>query len=593
MPIAIPDPGKVYRYGRAEAFGRQSKRVQLSDVFRAYADDLIDGGDARVVMERAFRWGHRDEQGNHVEGLQERLQELRFRRDSLLRQIEQRTFLEGLAGELDRINALEQEGDVAGEPSGADEQQDDDIDNLDRLARRLEEGYATNSAQEAFEQLIGQLQSSAGDLDNDGSSASNGEKEGPSNRDPQQGTNPFTSFPAGRADAARRVMQMLFEGGSPAGEVDDAGAQWRRTADRSPAGDLDIGTASDDVQLLKELKRLHQALADVEQIGSVLDLGDCNLHALLDVLDPDDAAWVRDWHAVVGAATSSQGGAGVSGQVSLPPEVVSAIGRDLLRDLFNSASSPIAGEHRSMERGNSGDAAEATVGWEFGEPLDLNLVSTVSNAVRRVGNAGSAPIRLSHEDFDVFERTATTAVSTVMAIDRSRSMGQSGAWGAAKKVALAMHELIRQSYPRDSLDIVTFSSSAGLVSFDNILTMDWDQFEHGTHMQAALELGRTLHRQSRAGTRQIVVITDGEPTLATVSGEEVFSTPPNEAVINATIAEVQRCTREGIVINIVMLGNDGEGPAFVHHVARVNRGRVFLATNERLGTYILRDYVDR
>jgi uncharacterized protein with von Willebrand factor type A (vWA) domain len=100
-------------------------------------------------------------------------------------------------------------------------------------------------------------------------------------------------------------------------------------------------------------------------------------------------------------------------------------------------------------------------------------------------------------------------------------------------------------------------------------------------------------RGHRSGTRQIVVITDGEPTLASVRGEDVFASPPTPEVLNATMAEVIRCTREDIRINLVILGPDPGTATFAEQVARVNHGRIFTATNTNLGAYILRDYVTR
>jgi uncharacterized protein with von Willebrand factor type A (vWA) domain len=157
---------------------------------------------------------------------------------------------------------------------------------------------------------------------------------------------------------------------------------------------------------------------------------------------------------------------------------------------------------------------------------------------------------------------------------------------------MAMHELIRQSYPRDSLGIVSFSSTATPVEIGDVPALEWDRFEHGTHLQAALALGRRMLRARSAGTRQIVVITDGEPTLATVGGEDIFASPPTDAVLNATMAEVIRCTREEITINVVML-REGPGTRFAEQVARVNRGRVFIASKDNLGSFILRDYIAR
>jgi uncharacterized protein with von Willebrand factor type A (vWA) domain len=297
--------------------------------------------------------------------------------------------------------------------------------------------------------------------------------------------------------------------------------------------------------------------------------------------------WLSEWRGV--ATTVFPAGAGPA--ADLPPEVVTAISRDLLRGLFRMAASPMRGEHRSLVTGTAGDPAETSRAWEPGRPFDLDLVATVSAAVRR-GSAAAGSVRLLPEDFTVVDRASSVSVATVLAIDRSRSMGQSGAWTSAKKVALAMHELIRQAYRRDSLGLVAFSSDAESIDIGNVPQMQWDRFEHGTHLQAALALARKMLRRNRSGTRQIVVITDGEPTLATIRGEHMFASPPTDEVLNVTMTEVIRCTREGITINLIMV-SAGAGGGFAEQVARVNRGRVFTATSETLGGYILRDYVSR
>lgn len=201
------------------------------------------------------------------------------------------------------------------------------------------------------------------------------------------------------------------------------------------------------------------------------------------------------------------------------PEVVTAIGRDLLKGLFADAASPITGEHRSSVHGTTGDPAESSTSWEPGQPLDWDLIGTMTNAIRRGGTVERGRVGLHPDDFLVVERTARVAVPTMLAIDRSGSMGQRGASQAAKRVALAMHELIRQFYSRDTLAVISFSSSAEPVRIDRRPAMAWDRFEHGTHVQDALALGRRLLRRSPASTRQLVVITDGEPTIATFGDE--------------------------------------------------------------------------
>ena len=579
MPVAIPSSDGPHRYHLAAHDGQVIARVSLAEALQAFADDLLQSGDVRLALDRAFRWGYLDEDGEHIAGLQEQLQELRFQRERVLRHIEDDAFLDRIAPELDCLDHLDGTfGDASeGAAEGAAERS-----NLERLAEHMEEGYRTDQAQKEFEKLVGQLRSAAG-LDTDMETA----QETGSSSSPDVPKGPATFQPAGsrRAQAARRVAQMLFAGVVPAEERDGTGDQQRAGSGAN--------LAADDLQRLRELARVQAALDRLERIGSVMQLADEDLTDIADAAGSDLATWLQGWQEAIKTATVSLTGRTAPGQIELPPEVVSAIGRDLLKGLFSAASSPVAGEHQSVVRGNAGDPAEETVSWEFGRPLDLNLVATVSNAVMRTGRRIDRRIDLVPDDFAVVERTSRTSVSTVMAIDRSRSMGQSGAWTAAKKVGLAMHELIRQSYPRDSLELITFSSSAEPVDIRDIPELQWDKFEHGTHLQAALELGRVMHRRSPAGTKQIVVITDGEPTLATVSGEDVFASPPSSEILNATMAEVVRCTREGIVINIVMLNGEASPSGFAEQVVRVNRGRIFVATNESLGSYLLRDYVSR
>lgn len=591
MPIAIVDSIQEYRYRRTETSTNQSRSVRLSDALQAYAEDLLATGDVKLALERAFRWGFDDAQADKVEGLQERLQNLRSRRDRLEQEVDAADSLSRLERELDRIDPLDLASRSASDSceEAVESESESWTGSQDQGAEQNRRPSQADQARSDLEELIGRLRSSTGNLDHPDSTSNS------SSRAPQEDQKPRSrsslDSPQGRAAQARRTTQLLFHGGVPADGVESSNAQWRYKRSFDDTFEGEHHAIGEDIHRLLELDWHRSAVAGLERVGSVMDLGDSSFEELIDMLDAADSAWLRDWRQVATAASRMHADSKRGRGPAIPTEVASAIGRDLLQGLFSQLSSPMIGEHQSMQRGNAGDPAEETVAWEFGRTLDLNLVSTVGNAVRRSGKMRNKRIRLSAEDFEVIERTQNTSVSTVMAIDRSRSMGQSDAWVAAKKVAMSMNELIRQSYPRDSLSLVAFSSGAEPVAFEDLPILDWDQFEHGTHLQAALEMSRLLHRQSRAGTKQIVIITDGEPTLATVSGEELFSSPPNHVVTGETLSEVHRCTREGLVINFVVLGNTPMSSAFVTSAARINRGRVFSATNDDLGFTILRDYV--
>lgn len=564
MHRPIPPSNAAYTYRLATEADQDHARPGLAGALLAFADDVLDSGDARLALDRAFRWGYRESNGKRVSGLQERLHDLRVQRDRLLRQVEAPGFLDDLHPDLDRLDALDGKRGEQG------------LSALDRLAGRITDGIENPAAQVEFDSLVSRLR------------AMTSRSSGPAQ---DEGIHPESrsffskSHGAGSARVAQ-VRRMLFSDGMAL--EDTADGEWRRGREQRP------GREWADIQSLAELDRVEHALIELGSIGGVMELDESKVGKLCgSFLDEETKGWVRDWAEASGALRLHRSRASGSGSSRLPPEVISAIGRDLLRGMFANAVSPITGQHRSSVYGSAGDPGEASKSWEPGQPLDLDLIGTLTHAIRRGGLSDRGHISLRPEDFLVLERTARVAVSTVLAIDRSRSMGHRGAWHSAKKVALAIHELIRQSYPRDTLEVVSFSSSAEPVTIDRLPAMTWDRFEHGTHLQEALALGRRLLRGSTAATRQVVVITDGEPTLATVGDDDVFASQPTTEILEQTMREVIRCTRERIVINIVLLGGEAGLPTFAEQIARVNGGRIFVASNEHLGSFILRDYVMR
>ncbi len=163
---------------------------------------------------------------------------------------------------------------------------------------------------------------------------------------------------------------------------------------------------------------------------------------------------------------------------------------------------------------------------------------------------------------------------------------------AAKKVAMALHSLIATRYPGDYLGIVGFSEVARLLRPEQLPEVSWD-FVFGTNMQHALLLARQMLCR-RSGTRQVLMITDGEPTAHLLpGGQPFFSYPPTRETVQATLAEVARCTAEGIRINTFMLDATPHLQAFVERLARINKGRVFFTTPENLGSYVLVDFLEQ
>ncbi|MBI2322436.1 MAG: VWA domain-containing protein [Chloroflexi bacterium] len=274
----------------------------------------------------------------------------------------------------------------------------------------------------------------------------------------------------------------------------------------------------------------------------------------------------------------------------LTPRAIRRIGQKVLQDIFAKLKRDSFGRHAIEQHGSGGERTDESKAYEFGDPFLLDIQKTVMNAVFRDGSG--TPVRLQPPDFEVYRTEYLTDASTVVLVDMSRSMLLRGCFVAAKKVALALHSLIRGQFPRDNLYIVGFSAYAHEYKPDRLPQLSWDEYEYGTNMQHAFMLARQLLARHKSGTRQVILITDGEPTAHLEQGHVFFSYPPTYRTLQETLREVVRCTREGIVINTFMLERGYYLTDFVNQMTRINRGRAFFSTPERLGQYVLVDYVN-
>ena len=178
-----------------------------------------------------------------------------------------------------------------------------------------------------------------------------------------------------------------------------------------------------------------------------------------------------------------------------------------------------------------------------------------------------------------------------MLVDLSWSMAIRGSFQAAKKVALALHNLITTQYPKDSFYIIGFAAQAKELKAHELPYLQWDEYVLGTNMQHALLLAERLLSKHNTGSKQIIMISDGEPTAHIENGESVFAYPPTPQTIQATLRAVKRVTKKGIPINTFMLEESEYLRSFMQEVARINGGRVFYTSPDQLGEYILVDFV--
>ncbi|MGH7278159.1 MAG: VWA domain-containing protein, partial [Candidatus Rokuibacteriota bacterium] len=276
-------------------------------------------------------------------------------------------------------------------------------------------------------------------------------------------------------------------------------------------------------------------------------------------------------------------------ELTLTARAIRKIADKALGDVFARLKRDRFGGHAIARRGAGGDQTDETKPYEFGDPFLLDLKETVLNAVER-GGPGT-PIRLAAEDFAVLRTELRTQAATVVMLDMSRSMLNSGYFLPAKKMALALSALIRGQFPRDALYIVGFSLYAREFTAAQLPTLAWSEWNMGTNMHAGFALSRRLLARHTGANRQILMVTDGEPTAHLEAGVADFSYPPTRRTLEETLKEVQRCTREAITINTFMLERSQWLTAFVDQMTRINRGRAFYSAPDRLGEYVLVDYV--
>ncbi|MBC8363635.1 MAG: hypothetical protein H8E59_01370 [Actinobacteria bacterium] len=362
---------------------------------------------------------------------------------------------------------------------------------------------------------------------------------------------------------------------------------WEQQRDLTGQDPLDMGEAMDLFEDLADLDQLEQMLRGASSPGA---LAEVDIDRVRDLLGDQSAESLERLSEMARMLEDAGLVDNHEGRLSLTPRAIRRLGQNALGDLYRRLLRDRAGRH-DLERAGSGHEREHTTKpYEFGDPFNLHIERTLRNAVTRSG-AGT-PVQLTPDDFEVERTEATVQAATVLMLDLSLSMPMRGNFLPAKKVAMALQSLISTQYPRDYLGVVTFSEVAREIRPERIPEVSWD-YVYGTNMQHGLVLARQmLARQT--GTRQIIMVTDGEPTAhITDQGYPVFNYPPSQETVDRTLTEVRRCTRDGIRINVFMLDATPYLTRFIETVTKMNGGRAFFTTNHELGDYLLVDFVEQ
>ena len=282
-----------------------------------------------------------------------------------------------------------------------------------------------------------------------------------------------------------------------------------------------------------------------------------------------------------------------AGRLELSPRAVRRLGETALRRVFAQLRSSAVGGHDVPDAGTAGELTGSSRAWSFGDEQPLDVVRTLRNAVLRAGPSAQvrSQVRLQVEDFEVLDTERRTSAAVALLVDLSYSMALRNTWGVAKSTALALHTLATTRFPQDAVQIIGFSDYARVLRPTELAGLSWDMVQ-GTNLQHALMLaGRHLGRHPQSEP-VLLVVTDGEPTAHLLAdGTPFFDWPPHPETLALTMAEVDKLTRRGATINVFMLDDEPRLVRFVEAVARRNGGRVFSPTADRLGEYVVADYL--
>ncbi len=341
-------------------------------------------------------------------------------------------------------------------------------------------------------------------------------------------------------------------------------------------------------ETLQRLGQLYELEQSIRRVRSVADISDIDPELVRAILGTSAANDIERLGTSLQTFADSGFVRGPATRQELSARALQFIGDEILSTIMSRLASRQPGDRRLLQRPGIHDLTGTSRDYQFGDPLMLDLSRTVLQAVRR---GTGVPVRLQALDFAIFEREDSARAATVLAIDLSRSMGERGYLLAAKRLALALTTLIRTRFPRDILLLAGFSESARQLTPSELPRLAWDRFGFGTNIQDALRLGRSQLSAHRGVERNLILLTDGEPTAHRDSDGRIhFNHPPTSETLAGTYAEAERLRRDGIGLTVCVLSDELQVVRFADELARRASGDLIVTAPDDLGSAITLQY---
>jgi Ca-activated chloride channel homolog len=337
-------------------------------------------------------------------------------------------------------------------------------------------------------------------------------------------------------------------------------------------------------------EEMRERLQEMQMNGELEDL----IEKLVERMQQEDYISIDQPHDP--AKQSSVGGqVGESQQAKfeITDKSLDFLGFKALRDLLGSLGKSSFGRHDTRDMATGIEASGASKQYEFGDTLNLDNTATLSSAIQREGL--ELPLNIEYRDLQVHQCEYQSSCATVLMLDCSHSMILYGEdrFTPAKKVAMALSQLIRTQYPGDSLSLVLFHDSAEEVPLSQLARVKVGPYY--TNTREGLRMAQRILQRQRKDMKQIVMITDGKPSALTLEDGRIYKNAfgLDPLVVSQTLEEVSKCKRAGVLINTFMLASDYGLVQFVQRVTQMCRGKAYFTTPYTLGQYLLMDYMSR
>jgi Ca-activated chloride channel family protein len=337
-------------------------------------------------------------------------------------------------------------------------------------------------------------------------------------------------------------------------------------------------------------EELRERLQQMQMEGGLEEL----IEKLIDRMEQEDFISIDD--PPDPSRPSAAGGQTAEGQQAkfeITDKSLDFLGFKALRDLLGSLGKSSFGRHDTRDMATGIEASGASKPYEFGDTLNLDITATLSSAIQREGL--SLPLNIEYSDLNVHQCEYQSSCATVLMLDCSHSMILYGEdrFTPAKKVAMALSQLIRAQYPGDSLSLVLFHDSAEEVPLTQLARVKVGPYY--TNTREGLRLAQRILQRQRKDMKQIVMITDGKPSALTMEDGRIYKNAfgLDPLVVSQTLEEVSKCKRAGVLINTFMLASDAGLVNFVQKVTEMCRGKAYFTTPYTLGQYLLMDYMSR